>query len=179
MSIDFIRFINLSLTNLIHCNLNFYIFCILLQNFQQMEKQHIKLSESDKATLTELLSKGSLKAKKYKNAIALQLLDSGKTCIEVSSIVGCSYLTILTWRNKYNTEGLNFLEDKPRSGRPLEIDGLQRAKLTALACSETPEGYAEWSLRLLAEKAIELGYCEHISHNQVGIILKKMRSNPT
>lgn len=144
-----------------------------------MEKQHIKLSESDKTTLTELLSKGILKAKKYKKAIALQLLDSGKTCVEVSSVVGCSYLTVLTWRDKYNTDGLNFLEDKPRSGRPLEIDGLQRAKITALACSESPEGHSEWSLRLLAEKVIELGYCEHISHNHVGVILKKTMSSPT
>jgi len=143
-----------------------------------MKKQHIKLSDRDKSTLHELLSKGSLQAKKYKRAIALQLLDSGKTCMEVMSIVACSYQTVLSWRAKYNTDGLSFLEDKPRSGRPLEIDGLQRAKITALACSETPEGYAEWTLRLLAEKVVELGYCAHISHNQVGVILKKTRSNP-
>ncbi|MDX1919398.1 MAG: helix-turn-helix domain-containing protein [Candidatus Caenarcaniphilales bacterium] len=140
-----------------------------------MEKQHIKLSNSDKATLKELLSKGSMKVQKYKRATALQLLDSGKTCVEVSSVVGCSYLTVLKWRNSYNTSGLDFLDDKPRSGRPLEIVGLQRAKITALACSQAPQGHAEWSLRLLADKAVELGYCEHISHNHVGLILKKMK----
>jgi putative transposase len=144
-----------------------------------MEKQHIKLSESDQTFLTDLLSKGILKVQKYKRATALQLLNSGKTLVETMNILQISYPTLLSWRDKYQSEGLSFLDDKPRSGRPLEIDGLQRAKITALACSETPEGHADWSLRLLADKVVALGYCEHISHNHVGVILKKMRSNPT
>ena len=65
------------------------------------------------------------------------------------------------------------LHDLPRSGRPVEIDGEQRAKITALACSDPPEGYARWSIRLLADKAVELEYCEHISHTTVRKILKK------
>jgi transposase len=129
--------------------------------------------------LTDLLSKGTLKVQKYKRATALQLLDSGKTLVETMNILQVSYPTLLSWRDKYQSEGLSFLNDKPRIGRPLVIDGLQRAKITALACSETPEGHADWSLRLLADKVVELGYCEHISHNHVGVILKKMRSNPT
>lgn len=144
-----------------------------------MEKQHIKLSESDQTFLTDLLSKGTLKVQKYKRATALQLLDSGKTLVETMKILQVSYPTLLSWRDKYQSDGLSFLDDKPRIGRPLVIDGLQRAKITALACSETPEGHADWSLRLLADKVVELGYCEHISHNHVGVILKKMRSNPT
>jgi putative transposase len=58
-------------------------------------------------------------------------------------------------------------------GRPIEIDGQQRYKITVLACSQPPEGYAQWSLRLLADKAIELGYVEVISHTEVRKILKK------
>jgi len=69
---------------------------------------------------------------------------------------------------------LRCLEAKPRSGRPVEIDGIARAKITALACSDPPEGYGQWSLRLLAEKAVELDYCERISHTEVANILKKM-----
>jgi hypothetical protein len=71
------------------------------------------------------------------------------------------------------------LRDRPRSGRPARIDGTQRARITALACSTPPEGHARWSLRLLAGKLVELGYVEAISHNQVGKILKKTRSRPT
>ena len=69
------------------------------------------------------------------------------------------------------------LQDKPRSGRPVQIDGIQRAQITALACSTPPEGYARWSLRLLADKAVELGFVEHLSHNHTGQILKKTNSN--
>ena len=65
------------------------------------------------------------------------------------------------------------LQDKPRSGRPVEIDGRQRAKITALACSKPPEGHSHWSLRLLADKVVELGYCEHLSRDYARVILKK------
>lgn len=138
-----------------------------------MKKEHIKLEEKDSKRINELLSKGSLKASKYKRAMALKLLDSGKTFVEVMGVVGCSYATVLSWRNKYQTTGLAFLEDKARSGRPLVISGLQRAKITALACTTAPEGHDKWTLRLLAEKVVELEYCEQISHNHVGVILKK------
>ena len=58
------------------------------------------------------------------------------------------------------------------------IDGPQRAKITARACSTPPPGHARWSLRLLADKAVELEYCEHLSHNAVKEILKKTLSSP-
>ena len=80
---------------------------------------------------------------------------------------------MLTWRNNYRQQGLACLDDAPRSGRPIVIDGKQRAKITALACSEAPAGHARWSLRLLADKVVELGYCDSLSHTQVGNILKK------
>jgi transposase len=84
-----------------------------------------------------------------------------------------SYPTVSSWRDKYTTLGLRSLDDAPRSGRPLEIDGTARAKLTALACSDAPDGHARWSLRLLAEKAVESGLCEHVSHTLVRDVLKK------
>jgi hypothetical protein len=68
---------------------------------------------------------------------------------------------------------LDCLYDAPRSGRPIVIDGAQRAKVTALACSDAPEGHDRWTLRLLAEKVVEAGFCETISHTMVGTILKK------
>jgi transposase len=80
---------------------------------------------------------------------------------------------VAAWRNGYRTQGLECLNDAPRSGRPIRIDGTQRAKITALACSDAPEGHARWSLRLLAEKVVEAGFCEQLSHSAVGTILKK------
>lgn len=139
-----------------------------------MKKEHVKLTATDRAALTSLLAKGSLKAKAFKRATALLELDRGKTLQAVAATLGVDYNTVANWRDNYNEDGLQSLQDKPRSGRPIVIDGKQRAKVTALACSAAPAGHARWGLRLLADKVVELGYCESISHTQVGNILKKM-----
>lgn len=138
-----------------------------------MNKQHISLSDDDRSTLERLLSHGTLSARTFKRATALLELDRGKTLIEVATTLQVTYPTVSSWRDTYNAAGLRSLDDAPRSGRPIEIDGEQRAKITALACSDAPEGHARWSLRLLAEKAVESGLCEHVSHSLVGDVLKK------
>jgi len=91
----------------------------------------------------------------------------------VTETLDVTHNTVRALRDNYKQKGLNCLQDAHRSGRPVEIDGDARAKVTALACSDAPEGHARWHLRLLAEKAVELDYCEHISHTQVRNILKK------
>jgi putative transposase len=138
-----------------------------------MKKQHITLSDDDRTTLSQLLAKGSLAVKTFKRASALLELDRGKTLQAVASTLDVDYNTVAAWRDGYRTNGLKCLYDAPRSGRPIQIDGAQRAKITALACSDAPEGYARWSLRLLAEKVVEAGFCEHISHTFVANVLKK------
>jgi len=71
------------------------------------------------------------------------------------------------------------LNDKQRTGRPVGLSGEQKAKITALACSTPPKGYARWSLRILADRVVELDYVEDISHTEVGRILKKMNCSLT
>jgi transposase len=106
-------------------------------------------------------------------------LDRGATIVAVATHLQVSRPTVIAWAQRYRSERLKVLEDQPRPGRPIEIDGSQRAKVTALACSTPPEGHAQWSWRLLADKVVELGYCDHISHTEVGLILKKTNSNRT
>ena len=144
-----------------------------------MKKANLKLSKADREYLESLLKKGKLTAKVFKRATGLLELDRGKTFQAVAETLGVSRQSVDNWRDKYQREGLKSLQDKPRSGRPIEIDGKQRAKITALACSPTPDGRTRWDLRLLAEKVVELEYCEKISHTQVGKILKKMNSSRT
>ena len=143
-----------------------------------MKQQKVSLSQEDKKYLQDILSKGSLKARVYKRAFGLLELDKGKTYQEVSKLLDMSYPTIHGWGKKYNLEGLTFLKDKPRTGRPSGLTGEQKAKITALACSTPPEGYARWSLRILADRVVELNFVEEISHTEVGRILKKMNCNP-
>lgn len=144
-----------------------------------MNKQHIQLSPTDREYLEALISKGEHKAKTYRRALALLELDRGQTYTAVSKMVKITIGTASTLAEQYREKGLQALYDRPRSGRPIQIDGEQRAKITALACSTPPEGHAEWSLRLLADKAVELDFCEQISHTHVRMILKKTNSSHT
>lgn len=144
-----------------------------------MKKQHVHLTNEDKNSLKELLSKGSLKVRVHTRILALQLLDKGMSYVSVQKHLAVSNVTLSKWALKYKAFGLAFLKDKARSGRPIGLSGEERAKITALACSQPPEGYARWSLRLLADKLVELNYVESISFKQVGNILKKMNCSLT
>ena len=144
-----------------------------------MKKQHLHLNDLQRDDLQNLLAKGTLPAKVFKRATALLELDQGKTLQAVAKTLSVNYNTVANWRDRFKDEALAMLFDKPRSGRPIEIDGQARAKVTALACSQPPEGHGHWGLRLLADKAVELGYCEHLSHTHASTILKKTTSSLT
>lgn len=140
----------------------------------------VKLSRKQREELVGLSSKGQVNVRVYKRARILILADEGKCDREITEAVGVSSPTIKRIRKAFVTKGLNAaLDDAPRSGRPSIFDGKRRAKITALACTQAPEGYSQWSLRLLADKAVELKLVEDISHTQVAKILKKTNSRPT
>lgn len=104
-----------------------------------MNKQHLRLTDDDRRELEMLLSKSSLKALTFKRTTALLLLDRGKTFVEVATTLGVTSRVVATWRTRYITTRLACLYDAPRSGRPTVFGGLQRAKITALATSDTPK----------------------------------------
>ena len=145
----------------------------------QMKKQHIKLTKSDRKDLRELLSKGNLKVRVQKRAMGLQMMDKGMTFRAIEEHLNISHISLGKWAKRYKTEGLSLLYDKPRSGRPIGLSGEERAKVTALACSKPPKGYARWSLRLLSDRLVELDIVDSISHSEVGRILKKMNFSLT
>jgi putative transposase len=144
-----------------------------------MQKQHLNLAEQDRISLENLVQNRSLTVKIQQRIEALLALDSGKSYKEVCHQVSMTYISIREIRNKYITrkegsDAMAFLSDKPRSGRPIGISGEERAKITALACSQVPDGHIRWTLRLLADKVVEMGICEHLSYVYAGEILKKM-----
>lgn len=138
-----------------------------------MQKSHLELSADDREFLQGLVKKSSLRVKVFQRAQSFLALDAGQSLHKVASGIGVNYNTVAAWRDRYKQKGLLALEDEPRSGRRPHIDGGQRAQLTALACSTPPEGHARWSLRLLADKAVELGLVATISHQHIGTLLKK------
>ena len=140
-----------------------------------MKKHHVTLSEPDRTSLEDLISTGELAVRVYRRTLALLELDRGQTFSAVAQTLQVHPNTVAKWAQRYQDEQLQCLQDKPRSGRPVEIKGILRAKITTLACSDAPDGYSQWSLRLLADKAVALGYCDQISPTKVGQILKKTR----
>ena len=81
-------------------------------------------------------------------------------------------------RQRFVEEGLqSALSERPRRGSAPKLSGTEEAHLIAVACSQAPEGRARWSLRLLADKAVELQLCDSLSHETVRHILKKTNSS--
>jgi transposase len=136
--------------------------------------QPIKLRKHELRSLTTIIKRGTTTARTQTRARILDLLHRGQHPDEIASLLQVSLQTIFNVKRRYLSAGFDAaLFDQPRSGRPIRIDGTQRAKITALACSAPPEGHARWSLRLLADKAVELQLCDSVSHNAVKEILKK------
>lgn len=144
------------------------------------QAQPLTLSRYDLRSLKTLLTRGTASARTLSRARILDLLRRGQAPADIASLLQLTPQTVFNVKRRYLDGGLQAaLFDQPRSGRPVEIDGQQRAKITALACSTPPAGRARWTLRLLADKGVELGYCESLSHTTARKILKKMDSSRT
>lgn len=139
--------------------------------------QPVSLTDTELSSLTTLTKRGATSARVQTRARILIMLHRGRTSDEVAIALQVGVATVFNIKRRYLAEGLSVsLHDKPRSGKPTRIDGRARAKITALACSAAPDGHARWTLRLLADKAVELGFVETISHNTVKEVLKKTSS---
>lgn len=134
------------------------------------------LHSADKTYLENFLKGGTAKAREIKRAQALLKFEKGLSVNQIKVELDLSENMLFILRRTYRKEGLKAcLFDKPRSGRPRGLTGCDRAKVTLLACSKAPSGHAEWTLRLLAHKAVELNLIEkgNISYSEVRRILKK------
>ncbi len=145
------------------------------------KKYKVNLTETERQQLQNLTRRGKSSARQLARARVLLLSDEKRNHgpwadAEIAALLAVSLSTIHRIRQQFQNEGLAAtLEDKPRSGRPKRFSGRDAATITALACSTPPEGHARWSLRLLADKVVELEYIESISYVTVFNILKKTR----
>lgn len=138
------------------------------------QKYLVSLNSEERNLLKAFVDKGIHGAREIKKAKSLLLLDEGKKDKEIAEIVDFDPKTISRIRRSFCLNGINkTIKDKQRSGRPYKLDGKAEAKLTAIACSQPPEGYAKWTLRLLADKVVEMELVDSISHVSVGKALKK------
>lgn len=137
-------------------------------------RQIIQLSEQDYRSLTNILSKGKSTARVQTRGRVLDLLHRAEPPARIAEILQVGIGTVYNLQRRYLKEGLeSALTEKPRSGKPPVISGEMKARITALACSDAPAGHARWTLRLLADKAVEFGLIDSISYKTCGEILKK------
>ena len=137
-------------------------------------KNKVRLKPKDRALLKQLISKGTEKARKITRCRILLLADAGRTDTQIIEALGIARNTVRQIRQRYTTEGVDAaIKEQSRSGAPEKFTGAQRARITAIACSTPPEGHSRWTLRLLADKIVELAIVEDISYKTVERILKK------
>jgi transposase len=145
--------------------------------------QHINLTTEERTELSQLIKSGKHSARVLGRARILLLLDRGqgqkRKLHEIAEAMMTSPGTVSNVKRRYLEGGLEHgLQDRPRPGAKPKIDGEVEAHLIALTCSEPPEGRERWTLRLLADKLVELELVESISHVAVGDTLKKTNSSP-
>jgi transposase len=150
-----------------------------------MRKYIVTLTEEERETLGVLTYRGKHKSQKIINSLILLACDDGEfqkkrsTNKEIARILNISMKKIDRVKKRFVEEGFDIALNGTKGSRIYEkkADGDFEAHLVALSCSEPPEGFARWSLRLLADKAVELDYIDSISHETIRRVLKKTKSN--
>jgi transposase len=141
----------------------------------------IKLTQDEQHELETYVSQGQKNARAINRARILLLSNDGMKVKEIAKVLGGSPPTISHVRKKYQKQEyeqlLDWLQDDPRSGRPLTLDSQVEAKVSMLACSAPPDGCARWTLHLLADQLVKLDVVESISHESVRSRLKKTHSS--
>jgi transposase len=150
-----------------------------------MIRYTIKLTKAEVDELQAIINKGSHTSQTFRTAYILLNCDEGDYSEKVpnkqiSKVLKVGMRTIDRVKKKFIEEGFeSVLERRPtRRIYETKLDGDVEAKLVTLCCSEPPKGFAKWSLRLLADKMVELNYVESISHVTVRSVLKKTNLNP-
>ncbi|GBD87992.1 hypothetical protein BMS3Abin03_01926 [bacterium BMS3Abin03] len=146
----------------------------------------IKLKKTEVEELQKIINKGKHTTQAYRAAYILLNCDKGDyskdrtiTNTEICKILRIGERTIDRVKKKFIEEGFEkVLERRPSSQSYVKkVDGDLEAKIVTLCCSQPPEGYSKWSLRLLADKMVELNYVDYISHVTVSKVLKKTYLN--
>jgi transposase len=145
-----------------------------------MIRYTIKLTKSEVEELHAIINKGSHTSQTFRAAYILLNCDEGKysdkvTNKQISKVLRVGMRTIDRVKRQFIEEGIEAVLERRATTRIYESksDGDVEAKLITLCCSEPPKGYSKWSLRLLADKMVELKYIESISHVTVRSVLKK------
>jgi len=145
-----------------------------------MVKYKVTLTKEEREELMSIINKGSHSSQKFRNAYILLNCDEGdysekNTNEQISKVLKVGMRTIDRVKKRFIEEGFNSVLERKPPDREYErkADGEVEAHLISLCCSEAPKGRARWTLRLLADKMVELKYVDSISHETIRRTLKK------
>jgi transposase len=142
------------------------------------KKYVVDLTAEERTTLEQLLQKGTSSARKLTRARILLQADEGLTDEEIATALAVGVATVERTRQHFVEANLEALNELPRPGGQCKLSGKQEAHLIAVACTPAPSGRTRWTLQLLAEQVVELGFAESIARETVRQVLKKTRSSP-
>lgn len=142
----------------------------------------VTLTKEERDQLKAVISKGRLSSLQYRNACILINCDEGSygekvPNEQIAQVLQINTKTVERLKERFVEEGFEACIDRKPYPQKKEIkaDGDFEAHLVALSCSQTPEGYTRWSLRMLADKMIELKYVDNVSHETIRQVLKKTK----
>lgn len=139
----------------------------------------VDLRAEEREHLLIRIKQGEGKARQLNRARILLKADEGLSDEQIAKALHTSSATAGRVRQRFVEEGLEAaLSERPRRGQTPKLSGREEAHLIAVACSDAPAGQARWTLRLLADKAVELGLAASLSHETVRRVLKKTSLNP-
>jgi transposase len=150
-----------------------------------MKKYIVTLTEDEREFLGELTSKGKHRSQKIINSLILLGCDEGEfqkkrsPNKEIARVLNISMKKIDRVKKRFVEEGLDIAINGRKGSRiyAKKADGDFEAHLVALSCTDPPEGFARWSLRLLADRVVELDYIDSVSYETIRRVLKKMKSS--
>jgi len=145
-----------------------------------MVRYKVTLTETERDELMRIIKKGSHSTQTYRNAYILLNCDEGDysdkiTNTEIVRVLKVGMRTIDRIKKRFVEEGFESCLERKASTRTYEkkMDDDAEAHLIAISCTEPPKGFSKWSLRMLADKMVELKYVESLSHETVRRVLKK------
>lgn len=146
-----------------------------------MRKQaKVELNAADRQQLEQITGAGQQKTRVIIHAFVLLRTAAGWTDQAIAEAYSISTRTVIRIRQRYLEGGLNLaLYDKPRRGAPLHYDGKDQALIIATACTPAPEGFERWSIRLLSERSVQMGFETPVSRETIRRTLKKTNCSLT
>jgi transposase len=143
------------------------------------DRVFVKLTSKDRKKVLFLIQKGKESGRVMKRALVLRLMDRGMASPQAAQALGMTAMSARNIAWNYDRGGLKAaLYDRPRPGQPRRMEQKEVSQIVAMVCASPPEGYAQWSVRLIAEEAVKKKIVKKTNRESIRLILKNHELKP-